>query len=492
MAARRNTKELKVMMGDRLLGALVQTDRGPLEFRYDERYLSDESATPLSISMPKASLAYRDRALRPFLLGLLPDNDRVLQRWGARFGVSWRNPFALLAEVGEDVAGAIRFIRPERLENLSEDSIEWLDDEAMERLLNLVRLDPGGWIESEDDHGRFSLAGAQSKVALLREDGRWGMPGGRLATTHIFKVADGRFADQEAVEFATMRAARLIGLPVANVELARFGEEVALVVERYDRLRNEAGMVERIHQEDLCQALGVLPEMKYEREGGPGVEAIVRLLRQNLGNDADIAVERFLDALIFNWLAAGTDAHAKNYSLLLYGPLAELAPLYDLTSNLPYQEPVAERERDSRLAIDRSGMKMAMSVGGENTFRGIGRAAWGKLCSRIGVDLGRIIERIDEISTRLPDALADAATEAREVVASGPITKLVQRAAPHVAAARRAAGLGVTDRRRDRLDEPSLDGPLQSLGVPAGDDLRSQRFAAPPSGVIVTPEAQQL
>lgn len=430
------------MMGDRLLGVLVQTaDTGRLELRYDDAYLSDESATPLSISMPKAPLTYRDRALRPFLLGLLPDNDRILQRWGARFGVSWHNPFALLAEVGEDVAGAVRFIRPERLKDVSEGSVEWLDDKTMERLLRQVRLDPGGWVESEDDRGRFSLAGAQSKIALLREDGRWGLPNGRLATTHILKVADGRFADQETVEFVTMRAARLVGLPVARVELTRFGEEVALVVERYDRLRDEFGRVERIHQEDLCQALGVLPDVKYEREGGPGVEAVVRLLRQNLGNHADAAVERFIDALIFNWLVAGTDAHAKNYALLLHGPLAELAPLYDLTSNLPYQEPASEHERDSRLVADRSGMKMAMSIGGENTLRGVGRPEWQRLCSQISVDLDRVMGRIDEMSSQLPDAVAVAAAEATVVAASASITMLVDRAATHVAAMRRAVGL---------------------------------------------------
>ncbi|MDA8289295.1 MAG: type II toxin-antitoxin system HipA family toxin [Actinomycetota bacterium] len=442
MAARRGTKELHLMMGDRLLGVLVQTaDTGRLELKYDDAYLSDESATPLSISMPKAPLTYRDRALRPFLLGLLPDNDQILQRWGARFGVSWHNPFALLAEVGEDVAGAVRFIRPERLKDVSEDSVAWLDDKTMERLLRQVRLDPGGWVESEDDRGRFSLAGAQSKIALLREDGRWGLPNGQLGTTHILKVADGRFADQETVEFVTMRAARLVGLPVASVELTRFGEEVALVVERYDRLRDEFGRVERIHQEDLCQALGVLPDVKYEREGGPGVEAVVRLLRQNLGNHADAAVERFIDALIFNWLVAGTDAHAKNYALLLYGPLAELAPLYDLTSNLPYQEPVSEHERDSRLAADRNGMKMAMSIGGENTFRGVGRPEWQRLCARISVDLDRVMGRIDEMSSQLPDAVAAAAAEATVVAASASITKLVDRAATHVAATRRAIGL---------------------------------------------------
>jgi hypothetical protein len=76
-------------------------------------------------------------------------------------------------------------------------------------------------------------------------------------------------------------------------------------------------------------------------------------------------VQSFVDAIIFNWLIAGTDAHAKNYALLLGGNGAvRLTPLYDLASILPYQ------------TINLQKAKLAMKIGGEYRLRNIRLRHW--------------------------------------------------------------------------------------------------------------------
>src|SRR5258708_38980229 len=145
-----------------------------------------------------------------------------------------------------------------------------------------------------------------------------------------------------------------------------FGGERGMVVERYDRRRVE-GRLRRVHQEDICQALGLPPTKKYENEGGPGVRHIVELLRTH-STDRDQDIETFLEAVAFNWLIAGTDAHAQNYAILLgaQGPV-RLAPLYDMASILPYPP------------IDALSLKLAMKIGGEDRLRNIRARQWENL-----------------------------------------------------------------------------------------------------------------
>jgi len=102
------------------------------------------------------------------------------------------------------------------------------------------------------------------------------------------------------------------GLVAARTSVARFGKESAIVVERYDR-RLVAGTLTRVHQEDVCQALGVRPDRKYQNQGGPGPADVARLIRDVMpARAANDAGWRFFDALAWNWLIVGTDAHAKS------------------------------------------------------------------------------------------------------------------------------------------------------------------------------------
>ncbi len=386
------TAELIALLNGREVGRVRRDKGGRLSFTYDDDWRNALGAYPLSISMPIAAAEHGHALIDAFLWGLLPDNESILDRWARKFHVSARNAFALIAEVGEDCAGAVQFVRPERLEaclNAGAETVEWLDEHEVAERLKLLRADNSAW-RTERDTGQFSLAGAQPKTALLLEDGKWGVPSGRTPTTHILKPPTGAFDGHAENEHFCLVLARRLGLPTASSSVMHFEGETAIVIERYDRHRTDGGLV-RVHQEDVCQALGVPPTRKYENEGGPGAQAIVDLLRTYSGErEQDIGT--FLDALAFNWIAAGTDGHAKNYSLLIgAGGRVRLAPLYDLASALPYDEMVFQK------------LKLAMRVGKDYRLRDIGGREWRRLAGDVGMEPERLLRRIVELADRFPD-----------------------------------------------------------------------------------------
>ncbi|MBL8897587.1 MAG: type II toxin-antitoxin system HipA family toxin [Planctomycetes bacterium] len=374
------------------MGRVLRTRQGKLSFVYDEAWRATRGAFPLSLALPLAAAEHPSAPIEAYLWGLLPDNEAVLERWARRFQVSARNVFGLLAEVGEECAGAVQFVREERWEMLREESaprIDWLEEKDLEQRLRALREDHAA-SRRLGDAGQFSLAGAQPKTALFHDGARWGIPAGRTPTTHILKPPTGEFDGHAENEHFCLALARSLGLPAAHSRVVRFGGEVAIAVERYDRARLPDGRVVRLHQEDLCQALGVPPLRKYESEGGPGIRAIHALLRESSSKPEEDA-RTFVDALIFQWLIAGTDAHAKNYALLhAPGPRVRLAPLYDLASALPYPQ-----------QIDAYRASLAMKVGGKAALREIGPKQWASCATELGLAPRELLARGAEQAERL-------------------------------------------------------------------------------------------
>lgn len=411
------TNELIALLDGREVGN-VSYKNARLSFIYNDTWRSDPNAYPLSLSMPLGSATHGHARIEAFLWGLLPDNDRVLQSWGRQFHVSPRNVFRLIANVGEDCAGAVQFVNPERLETLRGEptakEVAWLTEDDVAERLSALRADHSAW-RTERDTGRFSLAGAQPKTALLFERKRWGVPSGRTPTTHILKPPTGDWDGHAENEHFSLQLARASGLIVPNSRVLHFKDEIAIVVERYDRVRSGRGW-SRIHQEDMCQALGLHPTRKYENDGGPGVRRIVELLR-NQSSSPDEDVQSFVDAIAFNWLIAGTDAHAKNYSLLLgKGAGVRLAPIYDLASILPYR------------TVDLRRVKLAMKIGGEYRLRNIGLRHWQRLAADLHLDEGTIIDRIRVMASTLPDHATDVQKQIEEEgLSHATITKLSER-----------------------------------------------------------------
>jgi serine/threonine-protein kinase HipA len=160
-------------------------------------------------------------------------------------------------------------------------------------------------------------------------------------------------------EFYCLKLLAAFGLPVANVQIQTFGKVKALVVERFDRAWQKNNRLLRLPVEDLCQALGCPPGRKYQSEGGPGIVAILDLLK---GADAPASDQKiFLKAQILFWLIGATDGHAKNFSIFLGpGGSFRLAPVYDVLT--------AQPSADSR-QVERKQMKLAIFVGDRRHYR---------------------------------------------------------------------------------------------------------------------------
>jgi serine/threonine-protein kinase HipA len=310
----------------------------------------------------------------------------------------------LATPVGEDCAGAVRFAPPDQLERVlgRGGEVTWLTEDEVAQRLRELREDSTAWL-GRSFTGQFSLAGAQAKTALLLDGKRWGVPSGSIPTTHILKPAIAGLDDHDLNEHLCLDAARRARLIAARSAIAQFADETAVVITRYDRIGDVDKGIARVHQEDLCQALGLPPSAKYQNDGGRTPARIARLFRDAMTPQAgEEAVRRFADALIWNWLIAGTDAHAKNYSVLLAGNQVRLAPLYDIASALPY----GTHERKLRLA---------MKIGSSYDVV-LQRNRWPDAARDLGLDAEALVERAGELARIAPDAFADAAS-APEVVA---------------------------------------------------------------------------
>lgn len=380
------------------------------------RYLPDVApATPLSLALPFRTTPFTQAATDPFIEGLLPEREGVREAIARQFGVSPRNPFALLEHVGLECAGAAQFAAEHEIEAVLRGvgALEPIDDAAIgERLRELRSRPDDSWMA---DRERWSLAGAQAKFALRWEDG-WHTATGAEPTTHIVKPGVDGFRHQALNEHLCLATARTIGLRAARSEYAEFDGEPAIVVERYDRPRVE-GSVVRLHQEDLCQATSTPPRRKYESDGGPSARTIVATLRS--GGAPEDSVHRFLEGLVFNHLIGAPDAHAKNYSILLAPGVVELAPLYDVASALPY-----DRRKGDGLGA------AAMAVGGVREFGRVEERHWVALAGECRIEPEWLLGTVRRLAASTPDALADAVAIGRGITGVGELApRLLERVA---------------------------------------------------------------
>jgi len=357
---------LDVYLHGRLAGVLRRKDNGNLQFRYDPAYV-EAGEHALSWHLPLRDEAFPHRDCLAFFGNLLPE-EGVRAQLALATGISASNDYRLLERFGGDVAGAVTLLPagesppgdgPGELEPLDPARLDGLLTELPQRPL---AADAGGEV-------RLSLAGAQSKLPVVEVEDGFALPHGPgQPTTHILKPEPERFPGLVANEFFCMRLAAAAGLEVAEVERAETLSGLPyLVVTRYDRdLTQEP--VRRLHQEDLCQALGRLYIEKYQAEGGPGVVEAMRLVDEASSAPARDRPQLWL-ALVFNVLVGNCDAHGKNYSLLYDSPAPRLAPLYDLVSTDVYDELTKT---------------LAMSIDGARTLDEVVPAAWRELAVRIG------------------------------------------------------------------------------------------------------------
>ncbi len=394
-----STRTLFVYLDGTPVGELQQAPQGALSFTYLDEYRDSPDATPLSLSMPLAADRHRNKAVRAYLEGLLPDSEATRQRWAQQYGVSPNNPFALLGQVGRDAAGAVQVLSAgvdatDALERQGD--IEWLSPGEFATTMREVAEHADNWDPGRFG-GRWSLAGAQPKIALFQDPdtGRYGIPRDSTPTNRIIKPAIDGFARHHVNEALCMRAADEAGLLAARIELIEDEDVAAIIAHRYDRFQAQSGRWVRVHQEDMCQALSVTPGLKYQSDGGPGVADIGDLLRGFPAADRLISAERFAKGLAFNILIGGADAHAKNYSLVLIGGRAQVAPLYDIASAACY--PQYER------------LDSAMKIGRHWKFLDVGPEDWKRAARQLDVAPQQMLLWVEGLRDVLPDAFRRAA-----------------------------------------------------------------------------------
>lgn len=427
--------QLAVYIGGVRCGTLSEDRHGAISFEYESSY----RGIPLSLSMPVGLARYPDRVVRPYLQGLIPDDPETRNWIGAAYGISGDNPFRLLRIMGLDCPGAVQICSVDcRLGQDEHGSLEPLADEDIEHRLAQARVRAASaWTEYGYSEGHWSLGGCQAKIALRREDDGWYACRGAAATTHILKPGVVGYDDQALVEYLSMRCAAMLGLPVASVSYRLFGSERAVVVSRYDRARNHSGDVIRLHQEDMCQALGVSPLLKYAEQGGPTTPHIIALLKRH-GSHARENVIAFIMYLFFNYLMGATDAHAKNYSLLLL-PQGEvqLAPLYDVATMAPYRSLMPQKRKP---------LRAAMSIGGENRFGFVGARHIEKMVEdnrldELDISAADLVARFNEMARRVPACWMQAIEEARTLDVSMDEAMLLKAATEIEAHCRRSLAL---------------------------------------------------
>ncbi len=338
------SRMLDVYLHDRLVGQLTQTDGGDLAFFYDADYLAMASSG-ISLSMPLQEKAFRGGVVKAFFSGLLPEAS-VRDRLAMCLGVSSGNPFALLEAVGGDCAGALALYPHGQQPPETFDDAEVLDNDRLSKILDLIKRRP---MLAGEAGCRLSLAGAQNKLAVGFQDGQVLLIKNGAPTTHILKPMIEHIKDSAHNELFCMKLAEMVGLDVPEVSLHFVGDRPYCLVARYDRQVNDHGVITRLHQEDFCQALGVAPELKYEREGGPSIAACQDVVIKHVARPA-VDQMKLLNIVIFNYVVGNADAHGKNFSLLYKGEKPVLAPAYDLLSTAIYPD-LSE--------------KMAMKIGGK-------------------------------------------------------------------------------------------------------------------------------
>jgi serine/threonine-protein kinase HipA len=379
-------KTLDVYLHDGLVGHLIQDDGGQMVFDYAASWLNKPGATLLSQSLPLRKERFTANECRGFFAGILPEQGKreIIAR---NLGISARNDYAMLEQIGGECAGAVTFISAGQAPPERNYGYRALSSPELAAILKELPKRP---LLAGEKGIRLSLAGAQDKVAVRIEGDEISLPLGGAPSTHILKPGTEHFAGVVFNEALTMNLATAIGMPAAKVETRTVEDVEYLLVKRYDRTHRETGgatVLERLHQEDFCQAQNIVSEMKYQKEGGPPLKQCFRLLRE-VSNAPVIDLARLLDAVILNYLIGNNDAHGKNFSLLYHGVGTanleiRLAPLYDIVSTIYFPE----------LSKD-----MAMKIGSQYSSERVTPRDFEKLAEEAGLTKPIVRRRVPELA----------------------------------------------------------------------------------------------
>jgi len=401
----RRGSQLDVWLDEVRVAQLVDA-RSSIRCRYSKEALQ---RWPLNSPVLSCSLPLDSRPLNatPFCVGLLPEGQ-ALQTMAANAGLAASDTFGLLARYGRDVAGALVITGVGEEPDPSEFGVELYGSDSLAEAVAELDDFPLGTHEDSE----LSLAGIQDKLLLVREpDGRWGRPIGGFPSTHILKRDDPRYPGLVEAEAHCLLLARAVDLTTIDVELAELGSETCLIVSRFDRVVEDE-TVRRVHQEDLCQALGIGPSgkrrrAKYERAGGPSLRQAAELL-DTYATDPQAELDHLTRIVAFTVLIGNANAHGKNLGLLHSDSESiDLSPLYDTVPTLLW--PQLRKEA-------------AMAVGGQPMIEDIGLDDIGREAARWKHDP----ERARALAAETIEGVLSAIEEG-VIPADGDTAKLVQR-----------------------------------------------------------------
>jgi len=408
---KRQGRILDLYVGSSKVGQYSRAPSGATSFRYDPDWLSFGKAFPISLSMPLSDRVWSGENASSYFDGLLPDDRTVREKIAAHEQADSAGIFDLLAVIGRDCVGALRFV-PEGLDPGDPTKMEYRpvsDDEIAARIASLGTTPLG--VHADNDDFRLSIAGVQEKTAFLRIDDQWQLPLGPTPTSHIFKPAmkpvgnmapaGADFSDTPWNEWLCLVLCGALGLESANAEVLNFDGKPVIAIERFDRVWQE-GVLYRLPQEDMCQALGVPPARKYQSDGGPGIVDVLELLNGAIAPYEDRMA--FMKAQVVFWLLAAIDGHAKNFSIFRSPSGYRLTPLYDVMSAAPWPEFPDQK------------IKLAMAMGNKNHYRlkQIQRRHFYQTGQKAGLREQDLDSILSSISTQMDDAIAETAALAAD------------------------------------------------------------------------------
>jgi serine/threonine-protein kinase HipA len=384
---------LPVYFEQRPVGA-IDVDKGGPGFAYDRAWIALRGAFPISTAMPFQPERFGPDVFLPWAANLLPENDQ-LRTLGQLLGMARSDVIGLLSAIGGDTAGALSIGQPGRTS-----SVQWRPLATPAKIEAVLDDLPNKPFLVGEEGVSMSLAGAQSKLAVAVDDsGRMCIPMNGSPSTHILKPDSPRLPGGVQNEAFCLTLARRLKIPAPDLTTGKAGERTYLLTKRYDRT-DVGGRWRRLHQEDFCQALGVPPSAKYEanRTGtaGPTLKDMFDVTRRRL---PATEILRLLDLVVLNVLCANTDAHAKNYSIMIRGNGAALAPAYDIMCGEVWG------------GVTKN---LAQKIAGKSRGDEIKAADWQSFARECGLNPKQVVERVAELARA---AIAEAEAAAAEVAA---------------------------------------------------------------------------
>ncbi len=382
---------LPVYFEQRLVGTISVDKNGP-GFTYEPGWIELRGSFPISITMPLKAGPIASDTFLPWAANLLPESEQ-LRTLGQLLRMARSDVIGLLSAIGGDTAGALSIGQPGRTS-----SVQWRPVGKPEELERIIEELPNKPFLVGEEGVSMSLAGVQSKLAVAVDgEGRICIPMNGSPSTHILKPDSPRLPGGVQNEAFCLTLAKRMKIPTAKVTTGRAGKRSYLLVQRYDR--TEVGSRwRRLHQEDYCQALGTPPSAKYEFNHtgirGPALQDMFEVTRRHLP-PSDIV--RLLDMVVFNVLVCNTDAHAKNYSIMIRGNGASLAPMYDVMCGEVWENVTK---------------KLAQKIAGNSRGDDLNRRHWQRFARECGLNPGQVVDRVDALAK---SAIAEAEAAASEV-----------------------------------------------------------------------------